>query len=89
MDIEYQKGNEDDPLNKKWENIKSVIKKAADTMLTKKEKKEPRKAWIDKEIVKLIDERQKYKNNNTREGQQKYHQLRNQDNREARKAKEE
>jgi hypothetical protein len=42
----------------------------------KKEKKEPKKAWIDKEIVKLIDERQKYKNNNTREGQQKYRQLR-------------
>ncbi|VVC33883.1 Hypothetical protein CINCED_3A000978 [Cinara cedri] len=46
MDIEYQKGNVGDPLNKKWENIKSAIKKAA-----KKEKKEPRKAWIDKEIV--------------------------------------
>jgi hypothetical protein len=89
MDIEYSKGNADDPLNKKWENIKSSIKKAADTVLTKKEKKEPRRAWIDKEIVKLIDERQKYKNNNTREGQQKYHQLRNQVNREVRKTKEE
>jgi len=39
-------------------------------------KKEPRRAWIDKEIVKHIDERQKYKNNNTNEGQQKYRQLR-------------
>lgn len=29
MDIEYQKQNVDDPLNKKWENIKSAIKKAA------------------------------------------------------------
>ncbi|KAL4152963.1 hypothetical protein QTP88_000796 [Uroleucon formosanum] len=48
-----------------------------------------KKAWIGKEIVKLIDERRKYKNNNTREGQQKYRQLRNQVNREARKAKEE
>lgn len=89
MDIEYQKQNVDDPLNKKWENIKSAIKKAADSVLTKKENKEPRRAWFDKEIVKLIDERRKYKNNNTREGQQKYRQLRNQVNRVARKAKEE
>jgi len=89
MDIEYQKGNLDDSLNKKWENIKSAIKKAADTVLTKKEKKEPRRAWIDKEIVKLIDERRKYKNHNTREGKQKNRQLRNQVNQEARKAKEE
>lgn len=88
IDIEYQKGNVDDPLNKKWENIKLAIKKAADTVLTKKEKKEPRRSWINKEIVKLIDERRKYKKNNTR-GQQKYRQLRNQVNREARKAKEE
>jgi len=89
MDREYKKGNVDDPLNKKWENKKLVIKNAADTVLTKNEKKEPRKAWIDREIVKLIDERQKYKNNKTREGQQKYRQLRKQDNWKARKAKEE
>ncbi|VVC35523.1 Hypothetical protein CINCED_3A007494 [Cinara cedri] len=57
-------------------------------MLTKKEKKEPRRAWIDKEIVQLINERQKYKNNNMIEGRQKYCQLRNQVNRETRKAKE-
>ncbi|XP_060882053.1 craniofacial development protein 2-like [Metopolophium dirhodum] len=81
MDIEYQKQNVDDPPNKNWKNIKSAIKKAADSVLTKKENKEPRRAWIDKEIVKLIDERRKYKNNNTREGQQKYRQLRNQVNR--------
>jgi len=49
-------------------------------MLTKKEKKEPRRTWIDKEIVKLIYERRKYKNNNTREGHQKSRQLRNQVN---------
>jgi len=89
MDIEYRKQNVDDPLNKKWENIKSAIKKAVDSVLTKKENKESRRAWIDKEIVKLIDGRRKYKNNNTREGQQKYRQLRNQVNRETRKAKEE
>ncbi|CAI6362550.1 unnamed protein product [Macrosiphum euphorbiae] len=76
MDIEYQKQNVDDPLNKKWENIKSAIKKVADSVLIKKEKREPRRAWIYKEIVKLIDERRKYKNNNTREGHQKYRQLR-------------
>ena len=80
MDIEFQKGNVDDPLNKKWESIKSAIKKATDTVLAKKEKKEPRKAWINKEIVKLIDERRKYKNNNSCEGQHKYRQLRNQVN---------
>ncbi|CAI6371778.1 unnamed protein product [Macrosiphum euphorbiae] len=89
MDIEYRKENVDDALNKKWENIKSAIKKISGYCVDKKKKKEPRRAWIDKEIVKLIDERRKYKNNNTREGQQKYRQLRNQVNREARKSKEE
>lgn len=52
MDHEYQRGNADDPVNKKWENIKLVIKNAADTVLTKNEKKEPRKEWVDKEIIK-------------------------------------
>lgn len=47
MDRQYLKGNVDNPLNKKWVNIKSVIKNVTDTVLTKNEKKEPRKAWID------------------------------------------
>lgn len=46
------------------------------------------KAWIVKEVAKLIGKRRKYKNDNTRKGQQRYHQLRNQVNREAKKSKE-
>lgn len=57
MDRDYQKRNEDDSLNKKWVNIKLAIKNASDVVLTKNEKKESKKAWIDKEIVKFVDER--------------------------------
>jgi len=44
IDIEYQKGNVDNLLNRKWENIKSAIKKAADTVLTKKRKERTKKS---------------------------------------------
>jgi len=37
----------------------------ADTVLTKNEKKEQRKSWIDKDIMKPINDRQIYKNNKT------------------------
>jgi len=67
MDCEYQRRNSDVPVNKTWENIKLVIKNATDTVLIKNEKIKPRKVWIDKEIIKLIDEKRKYKNNKTRE----------------------
>lgn len=40
-------------------------KNAADVLLTKIEKKEPRKQQIDKEVERIIDEGQKYKINYT------------------------
>lgn len=61
MDSEYLTENEDNTLNKKWKNIKSTIKNAADTSLTTTEKKVPRKEQINKKIVKLTEERRKYK----------------------------
>jgi len=56
--------------------------------LTKIENKELRKAWTDKGVVRHIEERLKHINNNTREDQQKYQQLRNQVKRETKKTKE-
>lgn len=57
-----------------------LIIRNAHVFLTKIEKKKSRKAWVVKEVVRLIDKWQKYKNSNTKEGQLKYYQLENQVN---------
>lgn len=39
MDSEFQTKNEDNPLNKKWENIKSAIKNVSDRLILRKQLK--------------------------------------------------
>ncbi|KAL1446687.1 hypothetical protein WDU94_006588 [Cyamophila willieti] len=79
--------NMSDNVHNNWTEIKNTIKKAADETV-KREKPNPRKEWITEEILVMIEERRKFKNDRTEDGQTKYKALRNKINRESRLAKE-
>ena len=63
-------------VNGRWTNIKHSILKAAEKVLGK-ETRVARKPWIDKETLKLMDERRRYKNARDKQGKTQYKRLRN------------
>uniref|UniRef100_A0A8D8YV05 Craniofacial development protein 2 n=1 Tax=Cacopsylla melanoneura TaxID=428564 RepID=A0A8D8YV05_9HEMI len=74
-------------INDKWTVLKnSIVKAASNTLGTTKDS--PRKPWMNEEIIKLIEERRKYKNSNHIDDRIKYRYFKNIVNREAKKAKE-
>ena len=74
-------------MENSWTNIKSGLQEAAREVLGRRkcDKKNP---WITDEVLDLIEERRKYKNANTEEGQACYKRIKNEICRNARKAKE-
>lgn len=64
MNREYQKEKVVDCMKG---NIKSAIKIATNSTFTTIKMKEPRNTQIDKDLIKHMHDRRKYKNNNTRE----------------------
>ncbi|XP_008482128.1 craniofacial development protein 2-like [Diaphorina citri] len=74
-------------MNDKWNAFKNSIKEAANQTLGTL-KNVPRKPWIDDHIIKLIEERRKYKNATDIEDKIKYRYWKNLVNRECKKAKE-
>jgi hypothetical protein len=76
-----------DTVEEKWKNIKQILKYRAEEILETREKK-ARKLWIIEEIIELINERRKYKNQNNIENQQNYKRIRNAIQRKAKEAKE-
>ncbi|XP_050431417.1 uncharacterized protein LOC126839986 [Adelges cooleyi] len=77
-----------EPIDKRWENIKSVVINTSRTTLSVR-RKIPSREWITPNILDLIEERRKYKHRADMEGQLKYRNIRNRINRESKKAKEE
>lgn len=63
-------------IEERWQNLKQTITKIAVKTLGHKNIA-ARKDWITAEIVNLIEERRKYKNLNSIEGQERYRALRN------------
>lgn len=76
-----------DNIENRWKQIEQGIIKGTEKVLGKKINKN-KKPWITAEIINLMDQRRKYKNISTEQGQQKYRQLRNRIQRECKKAKE-
>jgi len=63
-------------VENKWDNIKEILKSQAEEV-TGSQKKDARKPWMTDEIVELINERRRYKNQNDTQKQQHYIQIRN------------
>jgi maltooligosyltrehalose synthase len=74
-------------IEEKWKNIKQLLKYRAEEILETREK-EARKPWIIEEIIELMNEKRKYKNQNNIENQQNYKCIRNVIQRKAKKSKE-
>ena len=74
-------------VEEKWKNIKQILKNKAEEVLGIREK-EARKPWITEEIIELINERRKYKNQINIESQQNYKRIRNVIQRKAKESKE-
>lgn len=74
-------------VEEKWKNIMLILKSKAEEVLGTQEK-EARKPWITEEIIKLISERRKYKNQNNTVSQQSYKRTRNVIQRKANEANE-
>lgn len=74
-------------IKERWQNLEDIITMAT-TKTLGSSNKAARKEWITTEIVKMIEERRKYKSLNSINGQEKYQVLRNLIVRESRKAKE-
>jgi len=64
-------------MNNRWAIIKSTVTKAASKTLKENKTTVPRKEWITIEIVNMIEERRKLKNETTLEHKWKYRELRN------------
>lgn len=58
-------------VENKWNNIKKIIKSQVE-VVTGTQKKYARKPWMTDAIVELINERRRYKNQNSTHEQQQY-----------------
>jgi esterase/lipase len=74
-------------VDNRWENIIQCLLKPVEEVLGER-KTAARKEWIIDNIVKMINERRKYKNSTDQRSREKYRSLRNAINRECRKSKE-
>ena len=70
-----------------WGHIKSTIVTSAETHLGYVKKSSPKKPWITQEMINKMDERRKWKTDNSEEGQRMYKKLNNLLRRETDKAK--
>lgn len=68
----------------KWDNIKKILKSQAEKVIGT-QKKDARKLWMTDEIVELINERRKYKNQISTQEQQQYKRKRNEVQRKVKK----
>lgn len=73
---------------KRWNIIKETIKCQAREVIGS-QRKEAKKPWMTNEIIELINEKRKYKNQNNIQAQQIYKRIRNEIQRKIKKAKEE
>ncbi|KAL4141626.1 hypothetical protein QTP88_004234 [Uroleucon formosanum] len=76
-----------DTTEGKWNKMKDAIHNAASNTL-KRNSPEPRKAWINDNIIRDIEERRKYKNAKDNHGIRRYKELKNKINKEATFARE-
>lgn len=75
-------------VEKRWNNMKTVINQAAKTVVGYQTRTTTRKAWITNEMLDKMEERRRYKNVNTDVGRQMYRSLNNELRRETNKARE-
>ncbi|XP_068081777.1 craniofacial development protein 2-like [Anabrus simplex] len=79
---------EGNTIEEEWRVVKNEVSRAAEEMLGRK-KISTKNQWITQEILDLIDERRKYKNDRNEEGRKEYRRLKNQVDRKCKVAKEE
>ena len=74
--------------NEHWNHIKNVILKSAKTTIGIEKKRPAKKPWVTEEMIKLMDERKKWKRVNTEVGKKMYRALNNRLRRSTDKARE-
>lgn len=74
--LEENKTNMTQAIEDIWNKVKEGISRASEEVL-KKEHQNKKKAWLSDEVLKLIDERKKYKNATSDQGKQEYKRLKN------------
>ncbi|KAL4149828.1 hypothetical protein QTP88_003684 [Uroleucon formosanum] len=83
----FKAPSQNDSLNIRWEAIKETIHNAANKTLIRNTL-DPKKPWINEQILRDIEERRKYKNSKDNQGIRKYKELKNKINRNAKEARE-
>ncbi|KAL4083943.1 hypothetical protein QTP88_029259 [Uroleucon formosanum] len=83
----FKAPSQNDSLNIRWEAIKETIHNAANKTLIRNTL-DPKKPWINEQILRDTEERRKYKNSKDNQGIRKYKELKNKINRNAREARE-
>ena len=81
-------GRDDDSTENKWVKLREVVKNGAKEVYGFQETRRAKKPWITDKMIEKMDERRKWKNNNTEEGKKKYSSLNNELRRETDKARE-
>ena len=88
-DVENAVKTGDDMLpNEHWNHIKNVILKSAKTNIGIEKKRPAKKPWVTEEMIKLMDERKKWKRVDTEVGKKMYRALNNRLRRSTDKARE-
>ena len=65
-------------INEKWNRLKEVIKQTANETLGQPSRRRSRKPWVTVQMIEKMEERRKWKNDHTDEGQKRYKFLNNQ-----------
>ena len=88
-EVENAVNTGDDMLpNEHWNHIRNVILKSAKTNIGIEKKRPAKKPWVTEEMIKLMDERKKWKRVNTEVGKKMYRALNNRLRRSTDKARE-
>ncbi len=89
IEEQLQKEKMNQEVGKRWEQLKSVIIQQAESTVGYVKGREARKPWITNEMISDMDERRKWKHQNTEKAKQEYRRLNNKLRRSTEKAKEE
>ncbi len=91
VEEELTKGNEFEieTPESRWIELREAVKNGAKKVYGYQESKRAKKPWITEKMIEKMDERRKWKNNNTEKGKKMYSQLNNELRRETDKAREE
>ena len=94
MKEDVRKKIEENSLVKKsaeehWSGLRSIVTESARKNIGFDRQKRPRKPWITNEMINKMEERRKWKNNQTKNGKQMYRKLNNELRRETDKARDE